>query len=427
LIRIRTAIRLYPALWLAPVLVVMCAWYAHSQVFRFDPEPYLVSLTSQPLSTLGLIGPIVAGLAAWEAARLRRGGVWHFPAARSRLVVAGWPIVLTWAVGFAAVGAAVWTILLAKGFAVPDPRPLMVAGVVVAAHTLLGFAFGLSVSVVVAAPVAIATSLLWQVMPRAAQPLWTHLLTSQQLSTCCSAASDIGSVAMIAPVLVALGIMGASTVIMFRAASRVTVGFAVLVLAVGVAAGGVVASTEPRGDAGVARDERHLVCAGSEPEVCVWPEHASRLGEVAEIGRDAMAAWASVGLSVPGRFDEAFLSRPRDDVLRFGFGLQSSRDQIVATMAYAMLPSFLECPEGYLGYEAFEPLRAWYSATAGMSAGGLESEFGGVPYSSDGLDLLTMARRIMSLPVTKQREWVVRNSWALGACDRPAALNIDQR
>lgn len=409
------------------MLVLLCVWYAREYVLRADPAPYLTGLSSQPVTTQGLIAPIVAALAAWEAARLRRGGVWSFPMARRRLAVVAWPLGLIWAVGFTAVAAGVWTVLATKGFLLPDPRPLAVAAVVIAAHALAGFAFGLSLPIVVAAPVAMGLSLLWQVMPRAIQPLWTHLLTSQQLETCCGPATDLAPAALAAPVLVAIGIAGAAAILIFWRRPAAAAALALCVLLVGLTAGSVVASTQPRGDASVGRDERWLVCAGSRPEVCVWPERESRLAEVADIARYAATEWSRAGLDVPARFDEALYSPPRDDVLRFLFYLGASRDQIIGSLAYGMLPDFPDCPGGYPDSGAFDTLYAWYAAAAGMSADGLDSAFGGLSSFSDDVAVLDRVKQIRKLPLADQRDWVlrndrvVRNELALGTFDPTCA------
>lgn len=342
--------------------------------------------------------------------------------ARRRLAVVAWPLGLIWAVGFAAVAAGVWTVLATKGFLLPDPRPLAVAAVVIAAHALAGFAFGLSLPIVVAAPVAMGVSLLWQVMPRAIQPLWTHLLTSQQLETCCGPATDLAPAALAAPVLVALGIAGAAAILIAWRRVAASAVLALCVLLVGITAGSVVASTQPDGEASVGRDERWLVCAGSRPEVCVWPERESRLAEVADIARYAATEWSRAGLDVPARFDEAFFSPPRDDVLRFLFYVGASRDEIINSLTDGMLPEILSCSGPYPGYAEFDTLQAWYAAAAGMSADGLDSTFGGLISYADDVAVLDRLKQVRRLPLADQRDWVLRNEWALGACDRPAQL-----
>lgn len=423
MIQLRTAIRVYPAAWLAPVLIVLCVWYARSMVFRADPDPYLTGLSAQSLTTQGLVAPVVAALAAWEAARLRRGGVWELPIARSRLTVAAWPAGFIWLVGTAAVTAGVLSIITTKGFLIPDLRPLSLAALVVAAHTLAGFALGLLLPIVVAAPVAMGAALLWQVMPRAIQPLWTHVLTSQQLEACCATATDIADAALVAPALVAGGVAVASVIVILARRSRLRLVAAAGALAVGLAAGSVVASTQLDGDAWVPRDESALVCEAGPPEVCVWPEHASRLTEVAGIARAAAAGWGQFGVAVPARFDEAYLSPRREGVLSFGFGLHSSRDEIVSSMAYAMVPPFIQCPGAFVGFEAFDPLYAWYATTAGVSHDGLEHAFGRHTVLND-KPVLALVEEVRSLPPDQQTDWVLRNEWAMGACDRNPQLEV---
>ncbi|MEP7360764.1 MAG: hypothetical protein ABI744_04210 [Chloroflexota bacterium] len=424
MIRIRTAIRMYPAVWLAPMLIVLCIWYARAMVFRSDPDPYLPSLSAQPMSTQGLVAPILAALAAWESARLRRGGIWQMSIVRRRIAVVAWPLVIIWAVGFVAVASGVVAVLVAKGFLIPDPRPLAVAGLVLGAHTLAGFAFGLLLPIVVAAPVAMAVSLLWQVMPRAIEPLWTHLLTSQQLETCCAVDTDIGVAALAAPALVALGVAVAAAIVIAGKRTPATAALTVAALAAGLVSASVIASSEPRGDVGVARNEAVLQCSGAVPEVCLWPEHASRLSEVSGIVRAAATAWTGIGVQVPTRFDEAFAGAVRPGTLHFRLWLGASRDHVIDSISYEMVPGYIDCPGAYMAAGAFDPLRAWYAATAGMSAEALGEEFGSLrAYSEDfDIEVLALVDDIRSQSPDRQREWVERNTWALGACDRSPDL-----
>ena len=197
---------------------------------------------------------------------------------------------------------------------------------------------------------------------------------------------------------------------------------AAVAFALGIASGSVVASTQPRGDAFVARDDHVLVCNGSGPEVCVWPEHTGRLDAVANLARQAAEAWSQPGLDVPGRFDEAFPGPGNAGNLHFVVYVNSSQDLLISSMAYGMLPPFLDCEAGYEGYEAYDALNAWYALTAGMSDLGLQNQFAGLELSN-GTDVLTLATEVRNSSLTNQREWVTRNRWALAACDRPAQLS----
>jgi hypothetical protein len=422
LIRLRTAIRLYPALWLGPVLIVMCSSYVVGYILRDPTVPYVTGLSSQPVTTLGLIVPIAAGLAAWEAARLRRGGLWDFPAVRGRLAVSSVPLALIWGVSVLSVTAGVLTALIANGLLVPDPRPLIVVAVVVAAHTLGGFALGLRLPVTVAAPAAMIVSFVWQVMIRTVQPGWTHLLTGQSLEACCSPDIDLAPVAVVAPVLVGLGIAAAGCVLIVRRPSVVTLAFAGVLLLAGLVPAASLASTQPTGDPYVPRGEDQLVCAASIPAVCVWPEHRALLDETAAVVARAAGRWSSIGLDVPARFDEDLFAVPRENTAHFGLGVVWSRDQLVDSLSYAMLPPWTDCPGAYLGVPAVDYLRAYYALTAGMSPSGLQQVFAGIP-SYENFDVLTVVHEVAEQNSEAQLKWVTRNDAALRACDRRPQLD----
>lgn len=142
-----------PALWLAPLVAALCVYYAHSLGSEIDFYP--LREWTRGLSTVFLAGPVAAACAAWEVARMRVGGTFDIPSARSRVVVLTdllWPIFLL----------AVLEVLIAgvsrAGLTPPPASVLLVAATAIAAQIAFGTALGAYFRPATATAVALLTS-----------------------------------------------------------------------------------------------------------------------------------------------------------------------------------------------------------------------------------------------------------------------------
>lgn len=424
--RLQTIMRISPAAWLALPLVLLAILYVRTYILRGATEPYAAGLSSQAVTTMGLIAPICAGLGAWEAGRLRRAGVWDMPMVRYRSVVVAWLIGPPVLVGIVAVMAGVEAVLLANGLIVPDHRPVAVAAAVITAHSLAGFAVGVWIPTSIAVPAAIVVSFLWQIMIRVVEPLWLHLLSGQALEACCGTDTDIASAAFWAPIFVAAGIAVGALVLILARSGRVAIIAGCLALSVGLGTGSVIAQGQPDGEAHVGRDEALLVCSdpANTPRVCVWPEHAWRLSGVTALATRATRAWDALGIDVPRSFSEAVFSKPSAGTLYLRFTDTATDDDIIGSMAYGMLPPWTECPGAYRAVYAIDYLQAWYAASAGMSDEALTARFADLAFAGKP-DILEAVNKVRALPPDLQRRWVIQNDSALRACDREPLLDPD--
>jgi hypothetical protein len=179
-------------------------------------------------------------------------------------------------------------------------------------------------------------------------------------------------------------------------------------------------------DPNVARDPAALVCTTTRTDVrvCVWPEHRGRLADVAEISADAIANWRNAGIDVPSIVTEGILG-PAGSV-RIGFTLASRSSDILADLAYGMLPAWPACAdtERYPAGFAQPYLEAWFAATAGMSSEDLASRWGEDPGADGIAPVLDLVTRVRAARPSVQRDWVERNRAAMTACNAEPRLSL---
>lgn len=424
--RIATLLRVSPAVWLALPLALLATLYVRTFQSGIRADPYPIAVTATAMATLGFVVPVCAALAAWEGGRLRRAEWWEPPHVRSRIAVVIWtvaPVVIT---GSIAVGAGVLVNLLGAGILVPDPQPLALGLTIITAHSLAGFAVGVRLPLVVAAPVALLASFAWMVFLRAIEPLWLRHLNGGAIELCCGRHSDLAPAAFWGALVVAIGLaLTAGLLLARQSRSRAVLPMSFGPLAAALILGSVLVSglgSEPT----VARDRQHLVCStdGGDLVVCVWPEHVERLEEVTAIARSAVAGWSSAGLSVPSRVAEGDREAAGPDSLAFGFSLASGPTDILYGLAYAMLPPFPACAETgpYLGGGALDYVHAWFAAVAGMSTDELSRRF---PDQGRSPPIVPTVMTVRAEPGDQQLRWLHENMAALRTCDQEPRLQFD--
>lgn len=420
MVRLRTALRTMPAFWLAIPLGVLAAAYVG---FLYPSDGYAVDASAQGTSTLPFIAPFVAGCAAWEGSRLRRGRVWSTPSVRSRLAIGFWVVLPVVLVGVMAVTIAILAQLARSGGGLPDVRFIAMSALDLAAFGALGLAVGLLLPFAVAGPVAIVVPFLWLAFLPAMEPVWMRHLTGM-FRDCCGLERDLAVRAVAASALVDAGIVGAVALLLSGPPGflrRVAAPAAPLALSL---VGGVVLVSGMSYSPTVARDPVALDCSTMDGvTVCTWPEHRQRADEVAAIVREVRAAWQAAGISAPTVYTESDASVRPEGALGFGFnGALSKRDDIVNALAYGMTPPPPECPFGSEGAIVLEYLQAWYAAAGGMSEATLDEQFGytqGEPYP----DVLEVVGDLEAATPVLRREWADRAARLSQICE---GLPVDQ-
>lgn len=414
MIRLRTALRVMPAIWLALPLIAFACWYV---TLLYPSDGYAVDATSKASMTIAFVGAVLAACAAWEGSRLRRAGLWEAPSVRSRWAIAFWALLPVVLVGLVAVTAAM-VVNLARSDAglVPDWRFVLMTTIDLVAYASAGFAAGLLLPIVVAGPLAIVATFFWIGFVPAMDPVWLRHLTGM-FRDCCTQSQDLAWPPLIASSIVDAGIVVAG-VLLVAGPGRNEGRAAGAVVSFGVALflGSLLVANMTYAPA-VARDSAALQCRSEAGvTVCIWPEQRNRAAEVAGIVADVRTAWQQNGITMPSVLTEADPSVAPQGALVFSFdGSSFSRDAVIDSLAAGILPGQPSCPYGAAGGPAYEYLQAWYDAAGGMSQSTLEaswnSDFG--PDYPNPLDLVT---QLKAVNLQAREDWVARAQQATQQC-----------
>ncbi|MET7639817.1 hypothetical protein [Streptomyces sp. NPDC005438] len=278
--RFRTVLRSSSALWASPVVlalvvlylyVVFTEDYAHSRG-PIDYAPTVVSLVLNPASAIAYAA--ASALAAWEAGRLTRGQVFLLAPARSRFTVALQVLVPVVGLAWLTVLTPVVVGLVREGLGFPlDALPLVVMPLgVCCAHAVLGFAVGLRVPRLVAAPV-LAVGVFYVVVASASsgETMWPRHLAGQYFGVVgFGSALPWGSVA---PHLLFAGSLATGVLLLWVTPGHRRLRPLVLALAVAVGVTGTLAAYHQVRDWGPTAPEVAAPvdwsCVNSAPRVCV--------------------------------------------------------------------------------------------------------------------------------------------------------------
>lgn len=424
MIRLRTAVRAMPAFWFAVPISLFAGWYATISP-SVPADGYAVDATAAGTATLAFVGSFCAGCAGWEGSRLRRARLWAAPSVRSQATIFFWCLLPVVLVGLLAVLVAIAVELVRFSAGLPDLRFIAMTALGLVTWSVAGFAAGLLLPFAVAGPLTIVTSFVWFAFVPAIQPVWLRHLTGM-FRDCCGLQQDLAPRAVVASSLVDLGIIGAAALLV---AGPKQIGHRV---------GGALATLTVAGAAGVLlvggmtyapvvpRDVAVLECRiGGDVTVCLWPEHRARAVEVAGIVAGVRASWERASIDAPLVFTEEDPTAGPAGALAFRFfGRLSTEDDIVRTLAAAMLPVWPECPGGATGGAAFEYLEAWYAAAGGMTLDGLQERYS---QAGDGSNpgVLTVVTQLQAATPAIRRAWLMRAEGMSQACDEwPLDLTV---
>lgn len=413
MIRLRTILRVTPAVWLAFPLWVFAGWY----VTLLAPSAgYGLDASAKASMTLAFVGSVAAACAAWEGSRLRRGQVWNLPSVRSRAVIAAWAVLPTVLIGLFAVLVAIAVQLLRSSAAVPDLRIVAVAALDLIAYATAGFAVGLLLPFAVAGPLALAGTFVWIGFVPAIYPVWLRHLTGM-FRDCCGLEQDLAPRAVVASALVDLGIVAAAGILVRTQAllPRRAAG-ALAALAMTVVAGVLLVAGMTYAPA-VPRDPALLACRTADSAaVCLWPEQQARAAQVASIIAKVRARWQVADIDPPRLVTEVDRSLAPIGALVVQIpGSWSSEDEVIASLARGMLPGFPDCSAGGTGFIAFVDLEAWYASAGGMSPTGLKDRyaFAMEPFAP----ALTVVSQLRKATSDVRRGWVQRARQVSQACN----------
>ena len=400
-----------PAIVLAPPMVLVTFFFLSGAAG--GPAYYGLSQLAQAASAVAVIAPICAGLAAWEGARLRRGGVARLAPARceGRLLLRA--LVPTSVAAAVALTFGFGVMLLSgPSLRASDSVVVLMAAGVLAGHAVLAYAAGRRLPALMAVPGAVVLSWLWIVYPIAVSPLWVRHMTGY-LSTCCDASDRLAPAAALAPLLPSAGAILASAILLSSVAPAIRRLAAALALAAGFAVAALVASglgVAPT----VARGTADLVCRDGTPRVCLWTEHRGVLPRVQATASAIGSRLRAHGLTTPPVVTEA---RGRHSgAWRVGVTPTASELDIERILLQALVPSLPACARlhAYPGYAAFGAVALWLAELAAHD----------VPPYIEGAtpeDRREVAA-VGKLAPPAQRAWYSENLAALQTCERPPQL-----
>ena len=410
-----TQLRTSLAAWLSLPLICGIVLYAQGDLVQWATTGYWESASGKAAYLLFMIAPAAALAGAWEGGRIRRARVAGWAPARSQLRIATahlLPVFAMVAVGVtAAFAATASTALGAPGF--PDPWMILLCLAVGCSHAVLGYAAGLLLPVPVSLPLCLAVSYVWTAYTGTVEPLWLRYLTGMYLDDCCALDQVPKTGVLVSPVVMALGLATAGG-LLIAARRRLPAALgAVVAVAVGFA---LAAWPVHHLGADPTRARTGTQCAGTGPQICLWPEQQRAADRIRLTVRTGYARLAAAGLHLPD------IVKASDDARQHGAltllaSTSPTTQEITDDLSQAILPADPPaCSEDtpYPGNAAYGPLQAWLD----LAQGGTGQLLAGEVTATD----IQLAEHVRALPRDEQLSWFAADMNSLTHCDTPMAI-----
>ena len=403
------------AAWLTVPLICGIILYAQGNLVQWATTGYWQSASGKATYLLFMIAPAAALTGAWEGGRIRRARVTGRAPVRSGLRIAFahlLPVFAMVAVGVTtAFAATASTARGAPGF--PNPWMVLLCLAVGCSHAVLGYALGLLLPVPVSLPLCLAASYVWTAYVGTVEPLWLRYLTGMYLDDCCALDQVPATGALVAPVVMALGLAAAGGLLIvvrrrlaaaLGAVAAVAVGFALAVWPVHhLGASPTQTRTGTR-------------CAGTAPRVCLWPEQQQAADLIRLTVHTGYARLAAAGVRLPDTVKASDDAR-QQGALTLLASTNPTRQEITDDLSQAILPADSPlCSEDtpYPGNAAYGPLQAWLD----LVQGGAGQLLAGEVTAAD----VQLAERVRTLPRAEQLSWFAVDMHALTSCNTPLAV-----
>lgn len=339
------------AVWSMPLTAFVLISIKSNQPNWYDGyAPWAAAMKVYSLIVLGMVSAL-AGAA--EGGWLRRIGRVDYPSRRSDLVRFGIHIVISW---LPTATLLVLAVVAAGGMsAVSVWAP---AEVSLFAWTCVGFALGVSLRLVVALPASLILAFGWFALtPAMEPPVVRHLPATWD--GCCSLAEVPSGSVMWGSLLMSTTLVFASGLVM-RAASigRRVRGASIAAL---VLVAGLMSSMALVRDVGYFPTQRRhadMLCVGTMPTTCFWPEREPRLTQASNQVHAVTDIWRDRGVALPGTLSEATSATPQPGVGRLIYASNASPVQRVEWLADGVVTI---CPYDELTALPLEPItvRDW--------------------------------------------------------------------
>jgi hypothetical protein len=417
-------LRISPAVWLTLPTLILSILYVTKAIY---PNNYGVAATAGATSSMAFLVGFVAMTAAWEAARLRRGGIWDAPHTRSRFditIIAVTPSILLGAVFL------LGTVVAASVYGqagLPEIRMVVVGFVAICAWSLVGFLAGLRLPMSVSLPGMLLAPFLWFAFVPALPVEWLRHL-SGMYRDCCRIGADIAPAALLAGLIMNVTII----VIALYAIGALGMRWSRIV-ATAMLVTGVMVSSAFAWNVGpipeVARDQSALKCSTvSAAELCLWPEHDSPTQLFRPTLTAVIVELARQELPIPGRWSEELASATSVDTLTLDLW-KSDPDSIrwSITQGLAPWPACSEASDSGFSGSSIDVLRGWWFTAMGGSEAMLQENLGWLiadPSASGGIPIKDLYSAVGSAPVTSRVAWLERLTSLVAECQSPDDYSV---
>lgn len=424
--RTLTLIRSSSAAWAAPVVLLLMLTYYFTDIqsdLPPDPMGYAPTIVDAVLRNLIPVAyAVAASLAAWEARKLGRSGVWQSGAVRSRYAIAAHSLL--------PVLAASWLVLvlptlcaLGQTGVAPNLSALGLVGyamLMCAAHAVLGFAAGVRVRHIAVVPIVGIIDFLvvgWAAglkvpWPRHLTGLYTAGLMFGELPTWSS---------LIAPMLLACGVATAVVLLWSGIRHRWLKG----VLASGLA---LVSISVPYvmvndWDYIARRSTGHgaMSCTGEAPRICMPSVHAEALPEVREVTESTLQKLAEAGVEADPTSitDRAALGRFPDPASASAWQIPLAAGEAAGTLRYRIARATVRFPCTPPETQAARTVYYWASVKAGVGDTYIHRLKTEPDFTSEKRkELLSRAGAVFDMKAEDEVNWLRRT--VASACERSA-------
>lgn len=363
---------------------------------------------------LFIIVPVCALCAAWEGARHRGGGVDKLAIARPASLVLLVAVAPTLLMGLAGIVVAVLSTapaaIGAPGY--PHPGLIPVYLLVMAAHTVVGYALGRWLPSALALPASLGGSYIWLAYPAGIEPFWIRHLNGLSFEGCCPIDQQPDSRALLATTLFAAGLI-VGVLIALTGGRRARITGATGGTALVVAAATVAMPLGPSSDGPRAGSPS---CAGQAPVLCLWPEQEGARKTVHAALASAYTRLAEVGLDLPATVTTK--EGTADDAVFVVLHARPEPEIAVLSLVSSLVPDTSpDCAKNgeWPGVHSHYPLTVWLALAAGVP----ETRVAGMAPP----ELLDLALRVRQLDDARQLAWYRANLAPLSDCTSQPRLD----
>jgi hypothetical protein len=417
-------LRISPAVWLTLPTLILSILYVTRAIY---PNNYGVAATAGATSSMAFLVGFVAMTAAWEAARLRRGGIWDAPHTRSRLevaIIAVSPSIVLGAVFL------LGTVVAASVYGqagLPEIRIVVVGFIAICAWSLVGFLAGLRLPMSVSLPSMLLAPFLWFAFVPALPVEWLRHL-SGMYRDCCRIGADIAPAALLAGLTMNVTIIVVALYAIGALRMRWSRIVATAILVVGVMVSSAFAwNVGPIPE--VARDRSALKCSTvSATELCLWPEHDGPSQVYRPTLNTVIVALARDGLPIPGRWSEELASPSSGDTLSLDLW-KSDPDAVRWSIAQGLAPwpACSEAPNTSFSEITNDVLRGWWFTAMGGSEAMLQENLGWLiaePSQNGVPPIKELYRAVDAASVASRVAWLERLTSLAAECQSPDDYSV---